>query len=321
MRYKKPTGPSPTLAITNSILEKLRAGTRPWVRPWREGQGGLPIRENGQRYRGINSLWLWMVADENGFASNRWMTYRQAQSVGGQVRKGERSSIAVFYKQIGTADEEADSDAAADGEGASGIRRVLKSYHVFNCDQIENLPERYAPEPVGRMEVSDHKAAIDAFIRASGAQVRHGGDRAFYNPKADTIQLPLPEQFLSYQGYGAVAAHELSHWTGHQSRLDRDLTGRFKSDAYAMEEMIAELAAATIGGELQLPVEHLENHASYIATWIKVLENDERALFTAAAKAEAAADYLLAKAGLGLRNEAEAEGPDIDANEPERLAA
>jgi antirestriction protein ArdC len=275
----------------------------------------MPVRANGQRYRGINSLWLWIVADERGYASNRWMTYRQAQAAGAQVRKGEKSSVAIFYKQLPAGSAQTNEDDAE--EPGQGTRRVLKSYHVFNCDQIDNLPKRYIPTPIKPLAPSVHQAKIDAFIAAAGADIRYGGGRAFYAPSEDYIALPPVERFLSYQHYGATAAHELAHWTGHKSRLDRDLTGRFKSEAYAMEELIAELAAATIGAELQVPVEHLDDHASYIASWIKVLENDDRALFTAAAKAEAAAEYLLARAGIQRDLKVE----DGEEAEPELLAA
>ena len=189
---------------------------------------------------------------------------------------------------------------------------------MFNVGQIDGLPDRYVVPPLPRIRPPEtHRAEIDAFIAASGATVISGGNRACYVPSLDVIHMPDWQAFESYARYGAVAAHELTHWTGHKSRLNRDMSGGFGSEAYSREELCAELSSALIGAELGLPVTHLDNHASYIASWIKLLKHDERALLSAAAKAEAAATYLLAKAGRGSAEEE----PDDDAtSEAEPLA-
>ena len=297
---------SPAKMITDAIIARLEAGVSPWRRTWAttRGYSGRPMRACGQPYRGINALWLWVVADSNGYVSPTWMTYRQASELGGQVRKGERSTIAVFYKTYQARDAGNDATTGS-GTDEDRTRRVMKSYNVFNVAQIDGLPERFAPpapvvaEP-GSPQDDAHRAEIDAFIAGTGASIIHGGNEACYYPSLDTIHLPQPATFDTYSDYGAVAAHELIHWTGHKSRLNRDLANRFGSDAYAAEELVAELGSALIGADLGLPVTHLDNHASYIDHWLRILRADERGLMNAAARAEEAVTYLLARAGRGL---------------------
>jgi antirestriction protein ArdC len=292
---------SPAKMITDAIIARLEAGVSPWRRTWATSRGysGRPMRACGQPYRGINALWLWVVADANGYISPTWMTYRQATGLGGQVRKGERSTIAVFYKTYVARDAAGGADTN-DGDD-DRTRRVMKSYNVFNVAQIDGLPARFAPpsplliEP-GSPQEEAHRAEIDAFIAGTGAAIVHGGNEACYYPSLDTIHLPQPATFDTYAAYGATAAHELTHWTGHPNRLNRDLANRFGSDAYAAEELVAELGSALIGADLGLPVTHLDNHASYIDHWLRILRADERALMTAAARAEEAATFLLARA-------------------------
>lgn len=285
---------SPAETITHAIIERLEAGTRPWVRPWTGGAVSRPLRSCGTPYRGINVLWLWMAAEASGFSSPFWLTYAQAQLQGGQVRRGERGTIAVFYKSYSKTVEDRDT-----GEAHDEARRVLKSFVVFNASQIDGLPERYAPPPPTALPPADARdAALDAFFAAVPARLRHGGDEAFYTPSTDQITMPAMAAFRGRDHYRATLAHELAHWTGHESRLARSLAGRFGSDAYAMEELIAELAAAMTGSELGLPTEHLDNHASYLASWLRVLKADNRAILSAAAKAEEASAFLL---GFGAR--------------------
>lgn len=282
---------SPAETITRAIIERLEAGTRPWVRPSTGGAVSRPLRSCGTPYRGINVLWLWMAAEAGGFTSPLWLTYHQTQLQGGQVRKGERGTIAVFYKSYSKTVEDRDT-----GEAHDEARRVLKSFVVFNGSQIEGLPERYAspPTPPTALPPADARdAALDAFFAAVPARLRHSGDEAFYTPSTDQITMPAMGAFRGPDHYRATLAHELAHWTGHESRLARSLSGRFGSDAYAMEELIAELAAAMTGSELGLPTEHLDNHASYLASWLRVLKADNRAILSAAAKAEEASAFLL----------------------------
>lgn len=292
----RPTGPSPAKQITDAIIARLEAGVSPWRRSWSTTPGSTrPMRACGQPYRGINALWLALVSMEKGYSSPTWMTYRQASEVGGQVRKGERGTLAVFYKTY----QARDTNTGTDGADEDRTRRVMKSYIVFNVGQIDGLPDRFLPPAIVATNdepLPEQRAAIDAFIAGSGATVVHGGNEACYLPAADLVRLPPATAFFSYALYGATAAHELVHWTGHKSRVDRDLGKRFGSEAYAAEELVAEMGAALIGAELGLPVEHLDDHASYIGHWLTLLKSDERALFTAAGKAEEAAAYLLKRA-------------------------
>ncbi|WP_375272272.1 ArdC family protein [Sphingomonas sp.] len=293
MRHSRSTPPtSPAETITNAIIERLKAGVRPWRQPWTGGPVSRPLRVCGTPYRGVNVIWLWMAAQARGFGSPTWMTYHQAELLGAQVRKGERGTIAIFYRSYTKEIED-----PATGEREDEARRVLKSFTVFNVDQIEGLPERFRPEPSALPEPSARDRELDAFFAAIPASLRHGGGEAYYMPSTDQITMPEVSQFRTRDLYRSTLAHELAHWTGHRSRLDRSLSGRFGSDAYAVEELVAELASAMIGAELGLPVDHLDDHASYLGSWLKVLKTDARAILTAAAKAEEASAYLLKLGG------------------------
>lgn len=305
--------PSPAETITAAIVERLEAGTRPWVQPWTGASVSRPLRACGTPYQGINVLWLWMAAGAAGHSSPYWMTYRQSQLLGGQVRKGERGTVAIFYRAYQT--EESDEDDSAEGPRT---RRVLKSFTVFNACQIDGLPGRYFPEPRPLPPPTERDSALDRFFAAVPARIRHQGAEAFYSPVLDQITMPEPGLFRDLNHYRATLAHELSHWTGHESRLVRQLGGRFGSEAYAMEELVAELSSAMLGAELGLPVDHLDHHASYLASWLKVLKADSRAILTVAAKAEEAASLLLR---LGRREVHGGSAEDALAEPPEAIAA
>ena len=229
------SGLSPAARITQEIVARLEAGTRPWIKPWRGVPVSRPLRACGTPYRGMNVFWLWMVADMCGYASPYWMTYNQARKLEAQVKKGEKATIAVFYKSYTKEVEAPDT-----GETNEESRRVLKAYPVFNADQIDGLAERFHPaaqldvvEPEGRL------VELDAFFAAVPAILRHQGDEAYYEPVADRVTMPPQHLFSGFDHYYATLAHELSHWTGHASRLDRDLRNRFGTAAYAAEELIA----------------------------------------------------------------------------------
>jgi len=279
---------SPAETITAAIVAKLEAGTRPWIQPWTGASVSRPLRACGTPYRGINVLWLWMTSEAAGHTSPYWMTYRQAQQLGAQVRKGERGTVAIFYRAYV---REAAEDDAADEDRRT--RRVLKSFTVFNACQVDGLPERFIPKPPPVPAPTERDAPLGAFFAAIPASIRHSGGEAFYSPVTDQITMPEPGLFRDLDHYRATLAHELSHWTGHESRLARQMGSRFGSDAYAMEELVAELSSAILGAELGLPVEHLDHHASYLASWLKVLKSDSRAILAVAAKAEEAASLLL----------------------------
>jgi antirestriction protein ArdC len=280
--------PSPAETITAAIVERLEAGTRPWVQPWTGASVSRPLRACGTPYLGINVLWLWMAAEAAGHSSPFWMTYRQSQLLGGQVRKGERGTVAIFYRAY----QAEEADEGDDGEGPR-IRRVLKSFTVFNACQIDRLPGRYFPEPRPLPTPTERHSALDRFFAAVPARIRHWGAEAFYSPVLDQVTMPEPGLFRDLDHYRATLAHELSHWTGHENRLARQMGGRFGSEAYAMEELVAELSSAILGAELGLPVDHLDHHASYLASWLRVLKADSRAILTVAAKAEEASSLLL----------------------------
>ena len=295
MAYRKPSpgGLSPATRITQEIIARLEAGTKPWVQPWRGVPVSRPLRACGIPYRGMNVFWLWMVADMCGYASPYWMTYNQAKTLGAQVRKGEKSTIAIFYKSYTKEVETPDT-----GEKSDEARRVLKAYPVFNADQVEGLPERFHPAvTLDLVEPEGREAELDAYFAAIPVNLRHLGCEAYYEPTTDRVTMPPASLFSGFDHYYATLAHELSHWTGHSSRLARDLKNRFGTAAYAAEELVAELSSAMLGAELGLPVTHLDSHASYIEHWLKLLREDDRAILTAAAKAEEASSLLLKLGG------------------------
>lgn len=285
--------------VTNQIIASIEAGTRPWTRPWNAStpQPNLsrPLRANGQPYRGINILLLWAEANAKGYASTVWLTYRQAQALGSQIRRGETGTLVVYAGQTGqtTRDQnnkEQGSDQVDDTQETKGIP-FLKSYVVFNQDQIDGLPDIERPDQPTD-EVYTPNEIAKQFFNQSGADIRHGGDRAYYSITSDHIQLPKPEAFETPEDYIATAAHELAHWTGHPGRLHREFGKRFGDQAYAVEELVAELAAAFICADLQICTAPREDHAAYLACWLEVLKQDKKAIFAAATQAQRVVDHL-----------------------------
>jgi antirestriction protein ArdC len=220
------------------------------------------------------------------------MTYRQADALGAHVRKGEHGSLVVY------ADRYKKTEANERGEEVEREIPFMKAYTVFNVEQIDDLPARYVPAPVQLPEPLRLIEEAETFFAATGATFRHGGNRAFYAPSQDVIQLPPAESFRDAQSYAATKAHELIHWTGHQSRTAREFGKRFGDSAYAREELVAELGAAFLCADLGLSAEPREDHAAYLAHWLKVLQEDKRAIFSAAAHAQRAADFLHARQGM-----------------------
>lgn len=276
--------------ITNLIVQELEKGVRPWLKPWNAehaaGRITRPLRHNGQPYSGINVLTLWTEATAQGFSCPIWMTYKQAQELGAQVRKGEKGSPVVFADRLHR--KETDDN----GDEISREIPFLKGYTVFNCEQIEGLPAHYtapaAPvlDPVQRIE------SIEQFFAKTGADIRHGGNRAYYAIQNDYVQMPPFETFHDAESYYATLAHEMTHWTRHEKRLNREFgRKRWGDEGYAAEELVAELGSAFLSADLGLTPEPREDHASYIAHWLTVLKNDSRAIFTAAAHAERLAGF------------------------------
>lgn len=278
--------------ITDRIVAALEQGAAPWHKPWNAehaaGRITRPLRCNGIPYRGVNVIMLWMTAAERGYAAPLWLTFKQAQELGGHVRKGEKGSLVVYANTICKTETD-----EATGEDQERVIPFMKGYTVFNAEQVEGLPAHFYAvaqpvlDPVARI------AQAEAFFAATGATIRHGGNMAFYTQAEDRVQMPPFEAFRDAESYYATLAHELTHWTKHPSRLDRDCgRKRWGDEGYAAEELVAELGAAFICADLGLAAEPRADHASYIASWLNVLKDDKRAIFTAAAHAQRAADFL-----------------------------
>ena len=285
--------------ITDRIIEALERGTAPWQRPW----GATAMRPmnptTGNGYRGINFLLL-LSLDGNGRGDNRWMTYAQAAKHGWQVRKGEhgRTIIKVIALELGkpgaSESPQPDTDAA---DKASERRFALRRYTVFNAEQIDGIP----PLPENSEKDFEPCERADRVLEAlkvkTGLTIMHGGAEAFYQPKLDLIRLPPKKAFRTAEGYFSVALHEAGHSTGNEKRIGRDISSRFGTEGYAAEELRAEISSAVLAAELGIPLaqsqEHIDQHSSYIASWIKVLRDDKLEIFRAAKDAEKICDYLL----------------------------
>jgi antirestriction protein ArdC len=279
--------------ITNQIVAALEQGVKPWTQPWNAahaaGHVSRPLRHNGQPYAGINVLTLWCSAMERYYAAPLWMTFKQALELGGHVRKGEKGSPVVYANTI-VRTEEGDN-----GEDEERAIPFLKAYTVFNVDQIDELPPHYYAIANAEPNPDERIAHAESFFAATGFDIRHGGDSAFYVPSLDYIQMPPFEAFRDAQSYYATLAHESVHASRIESRLDRDFgRKRFGDEGYAREELVAELGAAFLCADLGLHLEDREDHASYLESWLRVIKSDKRAIFSAAAHAQRAVDFLRA---------------------------
>jgi len=269
--------------VTDRIVAQLEAGTLPWVKGWATGGSMVPMNAVSERpYSGINVLLYWASA-EQGWARPRFLTFKQAKDAGGHVRKGEHGMPLYFFKQLTVSDKASGEDKTIP---------MLKEYTVFNVSQCEGLSDRLANGECALIQNNQQREGLaDQFISATGADFREGAGAPCYVPSKDFVTVPRFAEFHDCPEYYAAAFHELVHWTGHKSRLDRDLKSRFDVDAYAMEELVAELGAAFLCAEFGFDNAHA-NQASYLDHWLKVLKADNRAIFTAASKAQKAADYL-----------------------------
>jgi antirestriction protein ArdC len=280
--------------ITDRIVGELEKGVRPWMQPWHSsnalGRVTRPMRHNGLPYSGINVLLLWSEAIARGYASPIWMTFKQALELGGAVRKGETGSTVVFASRF----TRTETDAA--GEEVDREIPFLKAYSVFNVAQVDGLPQHFYGKraeplrgPIARIEHADR------FFANTGAVIRHGGDRAYFAPLTDHIQMPPFQTFRDAAAYVATLSHETTHWTSAPHRMNRDLSryGKDRSER-AREELIAELGSCFLCADLGI-VQELEpraDHASYLYSWLKVLADDKRAIFSAAAHAQRAVAFL-----------------------------
>jgi antirestriction protein ArdC len=277
--------------VTNKIIAELEAGRVPWVQPWGSAavKSDLAIPSNAstaRRYSGINILILWTSVIERGFTGQSWLTFRQALSLGGHVRRGERGTTVVYADHFVPSAEK--RRAAEVGEEAQTVP-FLKRFTVFNTDQCEDLPSGIAtaaPSPLSAMI----EPGVEALIKATGINFRIGGDRAFYSPTEDYVQVPPPQAYFEPINWHRTALHELGHATGHRSRLNRDQSGSYGTRKYAFEELIAELSAAF--GCASLGIVPTVRHSDYIGSWLEVLREDNRAIVRAASQASKAMDYL-----------------------------
>jgi len=282
--------------VTDQIVEAIEAGTDGYKMPWKTS-GGFPYSPinavSKKAYRGMNVLVLWSIAEKFGYKSGVWATYKQWQELGAQVRKGEKSANVVFWKFFDASEE----GEATSGEGDNGKKRIpmARDYFVFNAEQVDG----YTPEVEARPSRAERIEQAEKFFKALGVEPKAGGNRAFYRPETDNVHMPDFEAFKEPLFFYSVLSHESVHWTGAPHRLNRDLSGRFGTESYAMEELVAELGAAFLCAELSLPTDPRVDHAPYIASWLKALKNDKRAIFTAASKAQQAVDWMLKQTGTG----------------------
>lgn len=283
--------------VTNQIVAMLEKGAGEFQLPWHRlvTRTMRPVNVASKAaYRGINILALWAAAEERGYVSGLWGTYRQWLSLGAQVRKDEKASYVVFYKDDHQLRglERSDDDA---NDSRSEVRLYARASAVFAVEQVENFA---LPDPLPTAHPVKACEAAEGFIRDIGATIVHDGDRAFYRPLTDVIYIPPPGAFTGTatssptEAYYATLFHELTHWTGHKTRIDRELGKRFGSAAYAMEELIAELGSAFLCAEKGISPEPRSDHASYLGEWLTLLRSDKKAIFTAASKATEAVQFL-----------------------------
>lgn len=282
--------------ITDQIVAAIECGAAEFRLPWHRASGNImrPVNIASKKaYRGVNILTLWAEADAKGYESGTWGTYSQWAEVGTRVRKGEKAAYIVFYKEITAASDES-------GDDESETRLFARATPVFAAEQVDGYSVPAAEIPTVTITPIEH---AEAFVMRTGASIAHGGSRAFYRSSTDSIQLPPREAFIGTatsspaESYYSTLFHELTHWTGHEARCNRQLGKRFGDGAYAMEELVAELGAAFLCADLAVTTTPRADHAQYLASWLSVLKADKKAIFTAASKASEAAAYLAAYQG------------------------
>lgn len=277
--------------ITDAIVADLERGIRPWLKPWNAGHAAgrvtRPLRSNGQPYKGINVLTLWESAMSQNFAAPIWMTFKQAKALDANIRKGSHGTPVVY------ADRFTKTEAGEDGQETQRGIYFLKGYTVFNVEQIDGLPSHFYAPATAPLDTATRIDAADRFFAHTAADIRHGGDHAYYSPSSDSVQMPPFASFRDAESYYATLTHEMTHWTKHPSRLDRDFgRTKFGDEGYAREELVAEIGAAFLCCDLGITPEPREDHAAYLDHWLRVLKEDKRAIFRAAAHAQRAADFL-----------------------------
>ena len=266
-------------AITDQILEAMEQARSTGRRLW-DSQPSLPMNlATGKPYQGINILILWAAGLSHGYTSPYWLTYKQAADMGGQVKKGEHGTHCVFYKPWESTETNKDTGEIETVKGA-----VIKTFTAFNLDQVDGIKAPAKEERQAFQSIED----AERIMQASPAPIKIGGTQACYIPGRDEIHLPNREAFINAEAFYSTAMHEMTHSTGHKSRLDRDFSGRFGTEAYAFEELIAEMGSAFLNADLGILNATLPDHADYLSHWIKILQNDKKAITTAAAQASKA---------------------------------
>jgi antirestriction protein ArdC len=277
--------------VTDEIVRAIEAGVKDYKMPWHQGAGaGLPRNAStGNFYRGVNTVALWATGQLRGYALPYWATFLQWEKLGARIRRGEKASVVVFYKR-----EESPTDDE-DRESARGTRSILKGSFVFNAEQVDGWSY---PEPIIYEDRTEKLQEVDSFVESIGADIRYGGEAAGYNTMLDRIRMPERRQFVgtdtstATEAFYSVILHELVHWSGHPMRLNRDLSGRFGTSAYAIEELVAELGAAFLCADLGISLNPRRDHAAYVASWLQVLRQQKSAIFTAASSSTAACRFL-----------------------------
>jgi antirestriction protein ArdC len=274
--------------VTNQIIAMLEAGVVPWRSPiLGQSKGGMPQNmESMKPYRGVNLFLLAFTAWQKGYESRYWLTFNQAKAHGGSIKKGEKSSIVVFWKQLDTTDRDT---------GEAKKVPLLRYYNVFNVAQCDGItPADAVPfEPTAFKPIEAAEAIVKGY--ADGPTLEHGGQQAYYSPLYDTVKLPEPTRFASTEEYYATLFHELAHSTGHSKRIDRGLDSTpkpFGSPDYGKEELIAEMAAAYLCGQSGIRPAVIENQAAYISGWLAKLQHDKKLIITAAGAGQKAADWI-----------------------------
>lgn len=298
--------------VTGKVLEALEAGVAPWVKPWK-GTTKAPMAihaprnyVSGKAYRGMNVLLLLITAADMGYSDPRWLTFKQCQAAGGRVRKGEKGTHLIFWKFIDGKQEEGEEavttpEGTTSYRGKPGKKAFARFFVVFNAEQCEGLEQLKVVSPTSE----SIQGELGAIVSRLGARVVHGGDRACYVPAFDVINMPVASDFRAEDDYRSTLLHELAHWTGHTTRLARDMKGRFGDESYAFEELVAELSSAFSCAQLGITAKL--QHAEYIGNWLKVLKGDKHAIFTAARLAQEASEFILG----GGAEEDEQEGEEL----------
>lgn len=273
--------------VTADMIAALEKGVLPWRKHWdATSTFNLPLRSNSIPYTGINILLLWVSGEAAGYQSPRWITFKQAHELGAHVQKGEKGTTIVY------ADKFTKSIENQGKEAEQKLVWFMKTYTVFNSEQVKGLPENYYQKPAALQDESQRVQRAEAFFDAIPATIFHGGNKAFYNPATDAIALPSFAAFHTPEAYYSVRGHETIHWTGHVHRLDRRQSVKSASRDYAFEELIAELGASFLCAEMGIYNATRDDHASYLAAWLKNIQEDNRVIFRAASEAQRATEYL-----------------------------